>query len=280
MIRKLRRLGPDLLMQIAALSLLAFALGGCGGGGSAQPIEGSRETRTISSRINGTTYPLSIYLPPTSAGPRSALPVIYALDGESWFDTLVDIAESSRTRAIIVAIQTAGQRNRDFVPPNSCTPNGGGEGAYVEFLKRELIPYVEAEIGGNPTRRTLFGHSHGGSLVLYAMFSEAPGAETFGAYLASDSSVSCMPAAAYGWEQAYAAIHSELPVRLHLSYATQGNYAANREYAQAIAQRNYAGLVLQSQAYTGTHGGIVPLALADAIAFALANAPPAASSAK
>lgn len=275
MIRKLQRLVFGLPLYIAAMSLLTFALVGCGGGDSGQPIEGSRETRAISSRINGTTYPLSIYLPPASAGPRSALPVIYALDGESWFDTLVNIAESTKTRAIIVAIQTAGQRSRDFVPSNSCTPNGGGQVAYFDFLRQELIPYIEAEIGGSPARRTLFGHSHGGSFVLYAMFSEAPGQETFGAYLASDSSVSCMPETAYGWEQGYASMHTELPVRLHMSYATQGNYVANRDYAQEIAQHNYAHLTFQSQAYTGTHGGIVPLALADAIAFVFASTPSA-----
>lgn len=255
-------------MYVAAIALLAFALVACGGGGSEQSIEGSREVRTISSHITGTTYPLSIYLPPASAGPRRDLPVVYALDGETWFETLVDIAESTKSRVIIVAIQSAGQRGHDFVPTNSCTPSGGGQSAYFDFLRQELIPYIEGTIGGNPTQRALFGHSHGGSFVLYALYSEAPNQESFQAYLASDASVSCMPDTAYGWDQSYASSYSELPVRLHISYATQGNYKANLEYSQAISQRNYARLVFVAKAYAGTHGGIVPSALTDAIAFA------------
>jgi predicted alpha/beta superfamily hydrolase len=195
------------------------------------------------------------------------------LDGESWFETAVSIAESTHRRLIIVGIDSSGQRNHDYVPSNTCTPNGGGEGAYFDFVRQELLPYVEGTIGGDPNQRALFGHSHGGSFVFYAMFSEAPGAESFKAYLASDASISCMPAVAYGWERNYASAQRELPARLHISYATLGNYVANIDYANAVAQRNYERLTLAAQAYTGTHGGIVPQALADGIAFAFLAGP-------
>jgi len=259
------------LARLLAAALLALLLGSCGGGG--QPMEGSNEFRTISSHINGTSYPLSIYLPPASAGPRSGLPVMYVLDGESWFDTLVGIAESTHARVIIVGINGSGQRSRDFVPVNTCTTNGGGHTAYFDFLRQELLPYVEGNFGGDPTKRALFGHSHGGSFVLYALFSEAPDQHSFKAYLASDASISCMPATAYGWEQAYATAHRELPVRLHHSYATLGNFAPNVEYANVVDQRHYEGLVFVTQAYTGTHSGIVPQVLAEAIGFAFATGP-------
>ena len=265
----------QLTRRQAALALLGLPLAGCGGGGSsssdgASAAEGSRTSRVISSRITNTDYALNIYLPPASAGAPGSLPVIYALDGESWYEMLASLAESTRSRVIVVAINTSGQRSRDFVPGNSCTPAGGGNVAYFNFIRNELIPFVESNIGGNASRRILFGHSHGGSFVLYAMFAEAPGHQTFASYLASDSSVSCMPTEAYGWEQAYAASYKELPVRLHLSCASLGNYAANVDYAQAITRRNYQGLTYKAQAYTGTHGGIVPQVLAEALPFALA----------
>lgn len=263
--------------RLAAAALLAAALAGCGGGsssGDANPaMEGSREARTLRSSATGTDYPLSIYLPPASAGPRNRLPVVYALDGESWFETLVDIARFSRTPFMVVAIDSARQRSRDFVPPNTCTPNGGGHTAYLDFIRKELVPYVEGAFGGDPSRRALFGHSHGGSFVLYAMFSEAPGQHAFMAYLASDSSLQCLTADAYAWEQGYATANRELPVRLHLSYATLGNYSANLEYSNLIAQRNYQRLSFATQAYSGSHLGIVPQALADALAFAFPAGP-------
>lgn len=261
--------------RLLAFVLSAVLLAGCGGGGDdgASPMEGSRESRVIRSSLTGTDYPLNIYLPPASAGPRSDLPVIYVLDGESWFEMLVGIAESTRQRVIIVGVGTSGQRGRDFVPANSCTPNGGGHVAYFNFIRQELIPHVQATAGGHPERRALFGHSHGGSFVLYAMFSQAPGQHSFKAYLASDSSISCMSTTAQAWEQDYANAYSTLPVRVHLSYATQGNQTANADYAAALTRRNHAGLSLVARSYSGTHNDIVPQVLTDTLGFAFPSVP-------
>lgn len=260
-----------LAQRCLATLLLGIALVGCGGsggGGEGDATDQAIQSRSIRSRLNGTEYPLRIYAPP---GDRSSLPIVYVLDGDSWFDTLVTVAGATNTRLVIVGIGNAGLRDRDFVPSNRCTPIGGGHAAYFDFLRQELLPYVEEAFGGDPRQRVLFGHSHGGSFVLYAMFSQPPGQHAFKTYLASDSSVSCMPETAIGWEQAYASAHLELPVRLHMSYATLGNEAANIAYADVITQRAYQRLAFVAKSYTGTHGGIVPQALLDGIAFATAN---------
>lgn len=260
---------------IVCLSLLLLAA--CGGGSSsddsaqpAPPLRGSRSSDTITSSHTGTSYALSVYRPPAGAGPAATLPVVYALDGESWFETLVGIAEASAVPFIVVAINGAGQRNRDFVPPNSCTAGGGGHAQYLDFLRSELVPHIERTVGGSATRRVLFGHSHGGSFALFALFAEAAPSRTFAAYLPSDASIACMPVYAYGWEQAYGEAHRDLPVRLHLSYATLGNLPANEAFARHIGTRGYQGLSFEPRMYTGTHGGIVPQALADGLRFALA----------
>jgi len=266
------------LKHFALIAIAMLGLAGCGGGSSntsnsGTSNEGSRELASIASGATGTDYPLSIYVPPATAGARTNLPVIYVLDGESWFETLVGIVESTRARLIIVAIGTAGKRSRDFVPANSCTLDGGGHTAYLQFLRQELIPYVERTIGGDPSRRILFGHSHGGSFVLYTLFAEAPAQHTFSTYLASDSSISCLEPTANAWEQGYASVYRDLPVRLHLSYATAGNYASNFAYSTTIAQRNYERLTFVGQVYSGSHTGIVPQVLAEGIAFALPGVP-------
>ena len=258
-----------------AAAWLAIALAaGCGGGGgsSGEPAPssaGTTQTLGINSRLTGTAYTVNVYLPPASAGPRKDLPVIYALDGESWFQTLIATLESARLAAIVVAVQTAGRRSHDFVPANNCTSNGGGHERYLAFIREELIPFIESSVGGDAAQRILFGHSHGGSFVLYAMWAEAPAQHRFKAYLASDASLSCMPVDAAQWEQAYAAAYASLPVRLQLSYATQGNYQPNLDYGQAIARRRHEGLTLMDRAYNGSHIGIVPQVLADGLPFAL-----------
>src|SRR5688500_14149110 len=109
-----------LLRRCVCLSLIAGLqlLTACGGGGNGEPPPprlGTHESRSITSAVNGDTYPLNIYLPPASAGPRGSLPVVYALDGDSWFETLVGIAESSGARIIIVGIGNPAQRSRDYV---------------------------------------------------------------------------------------------------------------------------------------------------------------------
>jgi hypothetical protein len=252
-----------------ALLLAASVIAGCGGGGgsSPPPMEGSTEQRSITSRINGFTYPLSVYLPPASAGPRGNLPIVYALDGDWWFDQIVSIMESTHTRAIVVAIGFNANRAHDYVPTNTCTPNGGGHVAFFDFIRSELIPYAESTIGGSATRRTLLGHSHGGSFVFYALFAEAAAQHHFAAYLASDASIACMPATVDDWEASYAAANADLPMKLHVSYAAN---LTNADFAQRIRDRRYPTLVMQAGFYGGGHTGMIPAAFTDALGFALA----------
>ena len=251
------------------VALLGLMAAGCGGGGSgtATPMARALQTRQITSRSNGTTYPLYLYLPPNSDAIRATLPVVYLLDGESRFQTLVGIVEAAQARIIIVGIGNEALRNRDYVPSNLCTPGGGGQAAFLDFIRLELIAYIETNIGGDPLHRILLGHSHGGSFVLYALFNEPSADRRFSAYLASDASIGCMDTTVYGWESAYAAANTALAARVHVAYA--GNQA-NAGFAQMIQARHYAGLTLASQFYNGGHIGMIPMAFADAVAFALA----------
>ena len=145
-----------------------------------------------------------------SAGPRAGLPIVYALDGDWWFTQLVDIAEAGKARVIVVGIGNNINRAHDYVPPNTCTGGGGGHAAYLQFIRTELIPFIEANVGGDPARRALLGHSHGVSFIYYALFAEAPGSHPFSAYLASDSSIGCMPATTadlqLDWLRAFVAV--------------------------------------------------------------------------
>ena len=111
--------------------------------------------------------------------------------------------------------------------------------------------------------------THGGSFVLYALFAQAPGAHSFASYLPVDSSISCMPDQVYAWDRAYADAYTELPVKVHLSYASGGNGAANAPFGQTIEQHRYGRLGFRSVLYTGTHSGIVPTAFSEGLAFAL-----------
>jgi hypothetical protein len=191
---------------------------------------------------------LRMYLPPLTAGPRENLPIVYALDGEAGFGTLVRSVESSRTRAVLVGINSVARRNLDFVPPNTCTAGGGGQALYLDFLSNEVLPYIEGLFGGDPRQRVLFGHSHGGSFVLHALLAEAPGSQAFRGYMACDASLGCLFDTAMLWQDRY-------------------DVLTNVPYADALAARRFEGFGFQPQACSGSHSGIVPQAIADGLAY-------------
>lgn len=263
----------------ASLSSLAPVLASCGGGGSDTGNgsipgwlgQGTIDTKTLTARSNGTTYPIYIYTPPGSAKDspkdRADMPVIYALDGDIRFPTLAGIVDSLKTRAMVVGIGNDAMRGRDYVPLNACTPNGGGQAAYFDFIRLEVVPYIEANVGGDPAKRVLWGHSHGGTFVCFAMFAESASAHTFSAYLPSDSSLPCMPDTANAWESNYAAANTTFPARVYVSYAANDN----SQYVARIQSRHYGGLTLGSGLYPGGHIGMIPASFTDSLAFALAT---------
>lgn len=254
------------------LALFGGALAGCGGGGDGggdTAETGTLVAASLYSRFNFTDYPLDVYLPPGAEAERASLPVVYLLDGDSRFAITVEIARTRGLRVIVVGIGNEALRSRDYVPPNHCTAGGGGHGAFLDFIRLELTPFVEATYGGDPTRRILLGHSHGGSFVLYALFTQPGAPRHFRSYLASDASVGCLSADAYGWEAAHAAATRTLPARLHVAWATAGN-VANEAFANQVRSRGYSGLTLAAQVYAASHVGMIPAAFADALAFALA----------
>jgi enterochelin esterase-like enzyme len=253
------------------IALLGAVTAGCGGGGSdtaAPPMAGSVQTQTISSRSNSTSYPLNIYLPPGSAASRATAATVYLLDGDSRWQAVIDIVEAMHAQVIVVGIGNEQLRGRDYVPVNTCTPGGGGQGLFLDFIRLDLAPFMDTTFGGDPQRRILLGHSHGGSFVIYALFNEAPASRLFFAYLASDSSIDCMTGTVLAWESAYAAANTALPVRLHVSYSA--NVGGNVALVQQIQSRHYSGLTMAAQIYGGGHIGMIPAAFNDALTFALA----------
>jgi len=134
--------------------------------------------------------------------PAQAYPVIYLLDGNSFFHSLVGISKTfSAGKAkilppsIIVGILNT-DRTRDLTPTASAArrdgtittasaPEGGGAESFNRFLTGELRTVI------NNTYRTngqnmLIGHSYGGLFTLYTFLTHT---ELFDTYLALDPSL-------------------------------------------------------------------------------------------
>lgn len=131
---------------------------------------------------------------PQSPAPASGFPVIYALDGNAHFASLVASSKAHGIRpeltgldpAVIVGVGYAvdddldlEQRTLDYTPEVDAallgpTPDGqpwkrtGGADAFLTFLEGVIKPRIEAGFPVDRQRQSLFGHSFGGLCTLYA----------------------------------------------------------------------------------------------------------------
>ncbi|MCG2462175.1 alpha/beta hydrolase [Flavobacteriaceae bacterium F89] len=123
-------------------------------------------------------------------------PIIILLDGYTHFKTasgIVHFMSSDRNRnnlmpeSIIIAIENV-DRERDFTVTKIKTkrPNtmGGGR-KFLNFIEKELIPYIDENYRTEPSR-TLVGHSLGGLLTLNSYIDKN---SIFNAYISIDPSI-------------------------------------------------------------------------------------------
>ena len=123
-------------------------------------------------------------------------PVIILLDGYTHFKTasgIVHFMSSNRNRnnlmpeSIIIAIENV-DRERDFTVTKIKTkrPNNMGGGRnFLNFIEKELVPYIDKKYKTEPFR-TLVGHSLGGLLTLNSYMDEN---SVFNAYISIDPSI-------------------------------------------------------------------------------------------
>jgi predicted alpha/beta superfamily hydrolase len=143
---------------------------------------------------------LNIYiaLPSGYKSGDNSYPVVYVLDGESYFSIAVSayrtLAGSNRMpRAIIIGL-TSSDRFRDFTTmpgkdfdvPKEIFKNGaGGADKFLDHLESEVIPFIEKNYRVAPYR-IIVGHSLGGLLAFRSMVTKP---RLFQAYVNIDGSL-------------------------------------------------------------------------------------------
>ena len=133
---------------------------------------------------------------------KQRYPVVYLLDGDSFFHSLVGIRKtlaSGRGKylppCIIVGVLNS-DRTRDFTPTASAAgrdgkisidaiPQGGGSEAFSKFLTEELRPAIDSAYRTNGWNM-LIGHSYAGLFTLNTFLRHT---ELFDTYLAVDPSL-------------------------------------------------------------------------------------------
>jgi len=151
----------------------------------------------IDSKEKGKTYRIWVQLPDgynTSTKQYSSLYVLdpddASIGGNSNFFYIAKKCkelneERAKENVILVGIRHGDYREVDYTPTKFSTTGFSGEGggeAFMNFIKKELIPRVEKDYRAIPTRgqRGIIGHSLGG---LCGAFAFTKHNEAFGNYL-------------------------------------------------------------------------------------------------
>jgi len=153
-----------------------------------------------------------IYIPEKdTTKPQRSYPVLYLLDGDSHFSLIVEYCRYlSRwdvnviPEMIVVGISNT-QRVRDLTPTHSIfdyfgrpdtsatsrlKPSGGND-KFLQFIREELMPYVESHYQAQPFK-ILAGHSFGGITAINCLLTKP---DMFNAYIAISPS--------FWWDREY-----------------------------------------------------------------------------
>jgi predicted alpha/beta superfamily hydrolase len=143
------------------------------------------QVKVFHSQIIDADFYLYISFPDGYDASDKKYPVLYLLDGDVTFGMAASIARylqfgNTIPELIIVGIgygtlkkSEGNMKSRDYTISQKKGRTGtGGAPKFREFLKEELIPYMESTYRSNPDERTISGYSLGSLFALYTLFTE------------------------------------------------------------------------------------------------------------
>lgn len=115
-----------------------------------------------------------LHLPASYDQGDQSYPVVYVLDGDSYFVSVVTAVQTlsslgAMPEAIVVGVSNP-DRTSDLSPPDMSIPGVSGKQGdrFLQFLADELVTYMDNTYRTKPLR-VLLGHSHGAIFSLYAL---------------------------------------------------------------------------------------------------------------
>ncbi|WP_300567546.1 alpha/beta hydrolase-fold protein [Flavobacterium sp.] len=155
---------------------------------------------TIHSTLLNEDREFLVYVPASGIGSTTRYPVMYLLDGYSFFHSATGMMQylsaiGKMPEMIVVAIVNT-DRVRDLTPTHSTLwsdgsedanflKNSGGGEKFISFLEKELIPYIDSTYKTEPYR-LFIGHSLGGLTVINTLINHPT---LFNSYVAIDPSL-------------------------------------------------------------------------------------------
>ena len=221
----------------------------------------------FTSSIVGQDFDLYVNIPRDYQDSSKAFPVIYLLDGQWDFPLLNAIFgeqyyDGFVPGAIVVGIAWGGKnpnfdllRARDLTPSaTKQAPIGGNAPKFLEFIKKELIPFIDTRYRTKKDDRTLMGSSLGGLFTLYTLFQET---SLFNRYVLTSPAIGWDDEVIESYVKNYAPKKSQLPVRLFMAVGgLEGNETAFEKFAGRLKAKKLEGLEIETRVLEGSgHSG-------------------------
>jgi hypothetical protein len=143
------------------------------------------QVKVFHSQIIADDFYLYISLPDDYDQSDKKYPVLYLLDGDVTFGMATSIARylqfgNTIPELIIIGIgygalkkNKGNMKSRDYTISSKRGRSGtGGAPKFREFLKEELIPYIENTYRTNAEDRTIYGYSLSALFSIYTLFTE------------------------------------------------------------------------------------------------------------
>lgn len=265
------------------------------------------ETFTLESAVTGRTYQIYVALPRGYEDSDSLYPVLYSVDANSQFGTIVDVARAMLVEGLpeplLIGIgypvghpwnamspravdltptadpETVAQDARDYPEYPPMEGSGGGP-EFLQFIRQELIPYVEANYKASPDGRALYGHSFGGLFGTYALFA---GEGTFSRFVIGSPSYWWDDRESFEMEAEFSESHDSLPAKVFFAVGlleevpgeedAQYRMVSNlQEFLEVLQGRGYQGLTLASEFFPGeNHTSVIPVTISRGVRFVFSN---------
>jgi len=242
------------------------------------------EVRNLYSDYVGQDFELSISLPRSYKNTDRSYPVIFLLDSYRVFPIVKGLTDAlswpnpNIQEVIVVGIGYGGTgqeaalnwvvgRTRDLTPvinkvreesyENRLKRGGGididietgGAPQFLDFIAKELFPFIESNYRIDNKHRMLSGYSAGGLFGLYVLFHNP---DLFSKYfIGSPSITSFQDSVTFEYESNYARSHADLPVYVFMSVGQleEENFKSMKRISDLMYSRNYENLNLSTMVF-------------------------------
>jgi len=142
----------------------------------------------------------------------------------------------------------------------------GGAEIFLDFIIKEVFPFVESNYRISSANRGIGGYSYGGLFSLYVLFKQP---ELFNIYYAGSPAIGHDKGVLFNFEKEYASSHKDLNAKLFMSVGGSEDslmVSNMKKMAILLQSRNYSGLTIETHVFPDeTHQSCIPSSIMRAL---------------